>query len=436
MLKALLIAAGRGERLGELTKDKPKPLLQLLGLSIIERAILTARGAGIRDFVIVVGYKGEKIMEKLGNGEKYGVKIEYVKNDEWKKGNALSVLKARKYLGKKFVLLMSDHIFDEKILKALIKANPKSSLLLAVDRREPTEEDTKVLEEGGVIVDIGKNIKESNAIDTGIFLCTSNFFEYIERAVREGRDSLSDCVLEAAKKKDARVLDISKLEDDTWWMDIDTVEDLKKAEKILCRNLMKRTDGPISRYVNRPISIRISKFLIKTNISPNVISFLSFVLCILSFYLFLLGGYLSIALAGLLGQVSSIIDGCDGEIARLKFKETEYGAWLDSVLDRYGDAFIVVGAIYATWIMINDVKAWIFGLIALVGTFMNSYTAIRYDRLFVKNKRKYEIRIGRDVRMFLIMLGAVSNQLFYTLVILGILTNAEVIRRLYVYRGT
>ncbi len=433
MLKALLIAAGRGERLGEITKDRPKPLVDLLGLSLIERIILTAREVGIRDFVIVIGYKGEKIKEKLGNGEKYGVKIEYVENREWKKGNALSVVKAKDLFNDKFVLLMSDHIFNRDILSALIKSNMKASVILAVDRREPLEEDTKVLEEGGLIRDIGKKISKANAIDTGIFMCSPRFFQYVERAIKEGKDTLSSCVLEAAKNGDARVFDISKL-DNAWWIDIDTKEDLREAERILCRNLIKRTDGPISKYINRPISIRISRVLAKTSIKPSTISIISFILCVVSFYLFFIGNYLNIALAGVVGQISSIIDGCDGEIARLKFMATDYGAWLDAVLDRYGDAFVIAGIIYASWISSEDIKVWLFGLVALIGTFMNSYTAIRYDSIFAERRRKHEIRIGRDVRMFLIMIGSLLNQLFYTLVALGILTNAEVIRRIYVCR--
>ena len=66
-MKALIIAAGIGSRLSSFTKEKPKPLIRLLGLSLIERIILTAKQAGIDEFVISVGYLGEKIRgwEKL-----------------------------------------------------------------------------------------------------------------------------------------------------------------------------------------------------------------------------------------------------------------------------------------------------------------------------------------------------------------------------------
>ncbi|GAI53590.1 unnamed protein product [marine sediment metagenome] len=79
-MKALIIAAGDGGRLGNLTKHKPKPLIQLLGLSLIERVILTAKQAGINEFVITIGYLCDKVKARLGDGDRYGVKINYIEN--------------------------------------------------------------------------------------------------------------------------------------------------------------------------------------------------------------------------------------------------------------------------------------------------------------------------------------------------------------------
>jgi len=94
-MKALIIAAGRGNRFNELTKDTPKALIPLLGLSLIERVVFTTKEAGIREYVIVVGYLGEKIKAILGNGDRFRVKINYIENEEWQKSNGLSVLKAK-----------------------------------------------------------------------------------------------------------------------------------------------------------------------------------------------------------------------------------------------------------------------------------------------------------------------------------------------------
>jgi CDP-L-myo-inositol myo-inositolphosphotransferase len=76
------------------------------------------------------------------------------------------------------------------------------------------------------------------------------------------------------------------------------------------------------------------------------------------------------------------------------------------------------------------------GFLALTGSFMISYTAMQYDELLISkafiNKRSF--RMGRDIRLFIVFIGAVLNQLFVTLIILSIVSNAESIRRLFVLR--
>ncbi|GAG71885.1 unnamed protein product, partial [marine sediment metagenome] len=234
-MKALIIAAGKGSRSGSLTKDEPKPLVRLLGLSLVERVILTAKEVGIDEFVIVIGYLGGKIKEKLGNGKRYGMKIAYIENTEWERGNGISVLKAKESLKENFILSMSDHIFDSRILKELINYDLKSSVILAVDKREPLPGDTRVLEKKGKIAEIGKDIEKTNCIDTGIFLCSPKIFSYVQETVKEGREEFADGIALAAKNKDAEVFDITRIESyvskmrkeiKPWWIDIDTEEDL------------------------------------------------------------------------------------------------------------------------------------------------------------------------------------------------------------------
>jgi len=436
MSKALILAAGKGSRLNHLTKNTPKVLVYLLGLSLIERAILTARRAGIYEFVIVTGFQGDKIKSELGDGNRYQVKIDYVENKEWERGNGISVLKAKELLKGNFVLLMADHIFDAEILSEMKKMRLlNNECILCVDRSKKgyldLEEATKVRVENDLIVDIGKDLKGYDALDCGIFLLSPVIFDALEESISKGKDALSDGIRVLAKRGKIKAFDIH----DKFWVDIDTVDNYKEAEKILLKTLLKPTDGPVSRLLNRRISIRISKLLVKTQIKPISISFLSFIICILSAFFFTLGDYFYILIAGVLAQFSSIVDGCDGEVARLKFQESNYGAWFDAVLDRYADGLIIFGMVYGWWNLYGNGEIWIIGFIALIGSFMNSYTATKYDAILAKDKKRAKIRIGRDMRLFLIMIGAIFNQVFYTLMILGILTNAESIRRLCVLRN-
>ena len=222
---------------------------------------------------------------------------------------------------------------------------------------------------------------------------------------------------------------------DKYWLDIDDDSALKNAKSLLFEKLKKNTDGPVSRILNRPISIKISELLLKTKITPNEISLISFIIALFGALFFYFGDYFSLVIGGILVHLSSIIDGCDGEVARLKLVETKYGGWFDAVLDRYADAIIIFGMIHGHWILHNDIIIWTIGFMALMGSFLNSYTADKYDAIFRKRIKEFNrMRMGRDVRLFLIFIGALSNQILITLAILAIISNFESIRRLFVLR--
>ncbi len=434
-MKVLIISAGKGQRLKSVSKDLPKPLVPLLGLSLIERTILSAKKAGFREFLIVVGFQAEKIKEKIGNGEKYRVKIEYIENKGWERPNGVSVLQAKDFLREEFLLLMADHIFSVEILKKIKNFSLKEDeCVLAVDKNPSkfvnSEEATKVKIEGEYITEIGKDLSDYDALDCGIFKANPVIFKVLEESIEKGDEILTGGIRILAKNKKMKYVET----EGNFWIDVDTPLDLKKAEKILCKNLIKPTDGPISKFLNRPISIRISKFLVKTSVTPNFMSLVSFLLSIDSALYFFEGSYLFNVIGGLLAQFSSIIDGCDGEIARLKFKESQYGGWFDTILDRYADALIIMGMSLGTYRFYLDPKILIAGFLALIGSFMMSYTATKYDSIFKKKSAFPKVRLGRDVRLFLVMIGALFNKIFLTLFILALLSNLEVLRRIYVVK--
>jgi NDP-sugar pyrophosphorylase family protein len=95
-MEALIIAAGRENRLNH--NFSSKSLIPIFGVSLIERIILRAKSAGITSFKIVVGYKADQIMKKIGSGDRYGVHVDYIFNPEWEKGNGSSVYKGKGFL--------------------------------------------------------------------------------------------------------------------------------------------------------------------------------------------------------------------------------------------------------------------------------------------------------------------------------------------------
>ncbi|MBW1740810.1 MAG: NTP transferase domain-containing protein [Deltaproteobacteria bacterium] len=435
-MKCLIIAAGRGSRLQH--KCDSKPLVPVLGKPIVERVIRSAVRAGIDDFYVVTGYNGAKVCKFLNTlAGQCRINITPITNEEWDKGNGLSVLKAKRYLNENFILMMGDHLVDSGLLNSLRRQQlPEGEVMLAVDRNMDNPlidmtDATKVKIKDGKVVSIGKDLKTFNGFDTGIFLCSPQIFQGIAESVsKHGDSSLSGGLRCLGEKGKVNVFDIKG----RFWIDVDDSVALKKAEKALLSDLRsKQNDGPISRYLNRPVSVRISRYLAKFPITPNQISFISFLLSIFAAGLFITGGYQALLTGGILAQFASIIDGCDGEIARLKFQESAFGGWFDAVLDRYADAFLLFGLTWHDYFKDGNPASLFVGFMAIIGSFMVSYTADKYDALMY-SRLKSGIRIGRDVRVFLIFLGALLNQSFWTLLFIAVLMNTETVRRVYICR--
>ncbi len=221
-MKCVIIAAGEGSRFGHLTSNKPKPLIDLNGKALIEWVMEALIKGGVESFVIVIGYLGSKITERLRTSYN-GVPITFVNNKNWKLGNLTSLYSAKKYVEDDFILSMSDHLFDPTIVKNLIKEESSTTVLLAVDRKyQQVDDDMKVLVDSeGFIKDIGKTIS-GNFVDIGLFKLKTKIFEYSEQAISEKKYQLYQAIRKAAQYHDAKGFDISR----RFWIDIDTPYEL------------------------------------------------------------------------------------------------------------------------------------------------------------------------------------------------------------------
>jgi|Deesub1362A_J573_1020465.scaffolds.fasta_scaffold00051_115 CDP-L-myo-inositol myo-inositolphosphotransferase len=408
-IKAVILAAGKGERFGD---SLPKPLAKLFEKPLIEYIIESLEKVGISEIIVV--YHDERVRDFVRS------RCKTVYNPHVERGEGYSLLLGAKASGGgPFLLLMSDHFFDREILSRLLNSNTKSTTL-CIDKDiydKDLDEATKVLVEGSKIISIGKNIKKFNAIDTGIFLCTNEVTEIAGEF--EGKFTVTDVMSKLSQKGKLLACDVTGF----FWRDIDTKEELIKVENFILKSLVKPSDGIISRHINRKLSIPLSRLLVKTRITPNQMTFVSFFFGILSAVLF---GLNKNIYAGIFAQITSILDGCDGEIARIKGTESKFGAYFDSITDRYADIAIILGMIATA-----PDKLWLIGSLALLGTYSISYSVSRMETL--ANKRFIGGIAGfmtRDVRLFIIMIGGLFNQIFLTLLILAIFTNFVVLSRI------
>ncbi|MCD6452047.1 MAG: NTP transferase domain-containing protein [Acidobacteria bacterium] len=434
-MKAVILAAGEGRRIKPHIGNAPKPLTKLLGLTLIERAILSAREAGVTEFLVVVGYKKKIMTSYLRKLERrYRLTIRVVENNDWTLGNGSSALAVSPYLkeDEPFLLLMSDHIVAPDILKKLIAQGKRlrNGCLLAVDlnwdKEKDTEEATKVRIEGERLVAIGKELSSFDGLDTGAFFCFPTLFPALRASAKEGDYTLTGGIRKLVERGNMFFIPTEGL----FWQDVDTKEDLKKAKRILLSHISsKDEDGFVSQYLNRRLSRFLSSYLADWGILPNLITVTSFLLCIIGGFLFAKSSYSYIFLAGILIQFASVLDGCDGEVARLTFKCSPFGGWFDTVTDRYADIVIALGITYSAWQAASGSVPWILGTIAGIGFIMPSYAkkefALRYHKP-QPNRGLIAKLIKRDLRLFVLFVGSVLNRQFEALLFAGALSHIGV----------
>lgn len=396
------------------SNDRPKLLARLFDKTLVEHAVVALKKAGIREIIVV--YSDPRVKSALS---KYP-ELTFVYNDDVERGNGYSLLKAERHVaGESFVLLMGDHVFEYEAIKK-VQALKAEGTLVAVERDfngRDVAEATKVLLKDGRVISIGKELEKFNALDAGLFLCTPDVFK-VAGSFKE-KFSVNDVMRRLCHEERLYACDITG----SRWMDVDTKEDLERARDMMLKSLCKDTDGLVSRHLNRKISTRITARLLNTRVTPNQISFLSFLTALASGLLFFISQPLA---GGITAQVSSVIDGCDGELARLRGTGSRFGAYFDSLLDRYADFAVILGMIAA-----NPELYWLPGVFALLGSYSISYSVSRAELLTGEGfTRGVPALMTRDVRIFLIMLGGILNQVLLTLYILALATNLIVFSRL------
>ena len=202
------------------------------------------------------------------------------------------------------------------------------------------------------------------------------------------------------------------------WEDIDTEGARETAARKIRRSLMTGDDGLVSHHLNRRISIQLSRVAVRLRLTPNVVSMIAFSLAILAGISFAFGALIP---GALLAQLSSIIDGSDGEVARARFMSSNWGGFFDSMLDRLADSAIYIGiGIY----LVQDSGSVMTMLVvfgALAGAPFSMMLKDRYRIATGKPWRSTEsdglsryMLATRDGRLFLVMIGGLTGQLLIT----------------------
>jgi bifunctional UDP-N-acetylglucosamine pyrophosphorylase/glucosamine-1-phosphate N-acetyltransferase len=184
-MNAIILTAGEGTRMRPLTVTKPKTMLQVGGKPILQYNVESLRDAGIKDIVLVVGYREDVIRNHFKDGSEYGVNITYVTQEE-RLGTAHAIGSTRETVEGKFIILNGDIIVDPVLIKDLIQTyrlKNARSLLVLIEVDDPSSFGVVELEGDRITNIIEKpspGEAPSNLINAGIYLFDDQIFKAID----------------------------------------------------------------------------------------------------------------------------------------------------------------------------------------------------------------------------------------------------------------
>jgi CDP-L-myo-inositol myo-inositolphosphotransferase len=212
------------------------------------------------------------------------------------------------------------------------------------------------------------------------------------------------------------------------WQCVRRDGDVPRARREVLAGAVRVGDGVIARHLNRPISLRITERLVSQPVKPWQVSLGSFALTLGAGLAFAIGHATT---GGLLAQMASVLDGVDGELARVRYQDSAFGGLYDALLDRIGEAVVIGGMTLYAWLAGAGAVAVALGFAALAGNSLSMLVKEKYGTQFRRPfaaEREGRLRwllLGRDGRLFLTLVAGVTGQVELVLAYLAVGTHVQ-----------
>jgi len=255
MKQAVILAAGEGQRLRPFTVNRPKVMLSIADKPILQYVIEALAQNGIRDIVLVVGYRKEQVLDYMGSGEQFGVNLNYV-TQEKQLGTAHALAQAKGVIEDEFLVLPGDNLIEANTITQFATIKPEAVLVKRVD--DPLRYGVVTLERNMVkeVVEKPEEAK-GNLVSTGIYAFTTEVFDSIEPEL-----GLPDVL----NKMIAQGHTIKAKETDGTWLDVIYPWDILKLNDAILRQIQASSGGTIEAGVVLKGQVSVGK---DTVIRPN-----------------------------------------------------------------------------------------------------------------------------------------------------------------------
>ena len=234
MKQAVILAAGEGQRLRPFTVTKPKTMISIAGKPILQYVVEALAKNGIRNIVVVAGYRREQVFNYIGNGEKFGVRIVYI-TQEKQLGTAHALMQAREVVEDEFLVLPGDNLIEANTIASFVKMKPQAMLVKKV---ENTARYGVVTTEGEIVRDIAEKPREAECdiINTGIYSFNRQIFDFIDAELAIP-DVMNNMIADGHA--------ISCQETDGTWLDVVYPWDILSLNNAILRQILPSLGGTI-----------------------------------------------------------------------------------------------------------------------------------------------------------------------------------------------
>lgn len=231
---AVLLAAGRGTRMGQLTRDVPKPMIEVRGKPVLQHIVEGLRGAGVREFLIVVGYHANAICEHFGDGPRFNIDIKYA-TQVVQDGTGRVVDLARDFTENlPFVLGYGDILVEPRNYKRIVDLDDDVEAIVSVKRDEDVSKGGAVfVNERMELVDLREKPKPGEPTspwyNAGLYAFRPSIFEFTSKLQPSprGEYELTDAIRDLARSGKK----VQALELHGEWADVRDPEILEKLNR-------------------------------------------------------------------------------------------------------------------------------------------------------------------------------------------------------------
>ncbi|MBI5915575.1 MAG: NTP transferase domain-containing protein, partial [Bacteroidetes bacterium] len=328
---AVILAAGKSSRFREQGVLKPKVLMKVGGLRLLERAILTLHETGVERFRIVVGaYKEQVLAEMRSIARLREIDIEYVECVEYELGNGVTFAAGAAGFSEAFLLTMSDHIFAPDTVRDFIQKTKEAPQLPALacdgdlENVFDMDDATKVASRDGFIHNIGKEIKEYDLVDTGLFYFPAGYGSKIEEKARQGAHSVSGIIQHFIDGDGVRAVEL----ENAMWQDVDDPNMKREAERRLLKMFPQPEKTLVSHFVSGPASLALAR----TELKPYHVTAIVFLMSMVASAFAAAGHRDPMLIGSSVFLLASLFDGADSSLARMTYQTSRFGEWFQRFL--------------------------------------------------------------------------------------------------------